>query len=48
MGTNPFREHMRGKKWLDFFAFEGHCNDAGYRLMAEVVGERLLRMRQGR
>jgi lysophospholipase L1-like esterase len=34
-----FEELLAGRPWTDFKAPDGHCNDAGYQLMAQAVVE---------
>ncbi|MBI5850274.1 MAG: tetratricopeptide repeat protein [Planctomycetes bacterium] len=45
--TTRFAERLGGRSVVDFRAPDGHCNDAGYRLMAEIVAEGLAPLIEG-
>ena len=42
-----FEKHPRGGEGEEYFVSDGHCNDAGYRLVAELVAEDVARRRDG-
>jgi len=37
-----FEEALARGRWEDYFISDGHCNDAGYHMMAEQVARRLI------